>query len=197
MIVGQSLEMVCNFSIAFTAMVPNDRPLSFITTLVSLRMAIGYGLSLKKTAGMSTVLQMTSSESRARNIGLLLAMEGVGFIIGPSICAVLFANYGYEMTFWLSSLIQVFAEFALAIYIPHDSPKESMQKEVYDIFTNKKENKLLEGYNLLKPEDINMQIVTGDINAALPYFIAMLGPFAVELTVSFLALYLIHYHNCS
>lgn len=91
--------MICNFSIAFTGLVPVEKPIGFITMLVSLRLLIGYGLSLKKTAGMSTVLQLSSQDERARNIGLVIAMEGVGFIIGPSICALLYARYGYELTF--------------------------------------------------------------------------------------------------
>ena len=56
-------------------------------------------------------------------------MEGVGFIIGPSICAVLYGNYGYEMTFWLSSIVQLVAEFFLVAFIPKDSVKSKVAKD--------------------------------------------------------------------
>ena len=56
---------------------------------------------------------------------------------------------------------------------------------------------MLEGYNLLEMKDISMDIILSDRMAFLPYMIAMLGPFAVEVTVAFLALHLIKNYDCT
>lgn len=42
-----------------------------------------------------------------------------------------------------------------------------------------------------------MDLILRDHKALLPYLIAMLGPFAVEVTAAFLALHLIRHYDCS
>ena len=75
----------------------------------ALRHALG-----RFATGIAILTSVTPPEDRARRFGMLGAMFGIGFILGPVLGGLLTQNLGWRSIFWINAFCGL-AVFALAV----------------------------------------------------------------------------------
>lgn len=123
---------------------------------------------------------------------MMEAAFGFGCIIGPSIGSMVFGAVGYEWTMYYFAIQTLLFMLLQCYFLPGSLNHVADEEDDSAVHQgpSEEEQKLLEGYNLLKSEDIGLFTVLCDPMCLLAYFATFMGMFAMEFFVSYLSLHL-------
>lgn len=93
-LIGFSMLVITNMCLGLAALLPVDRPTSFMAVIIATRIFQGYADSLSVVV-ITSIANISFTENKTKVIGWVQSAYGLGMIIGPASGSVVYGLFGF------------------------------------------------------------------------------------------------------